>query len=83
MQMDEGLEARAERRRATWNWERRVAKTFEEHEHDGLDFWANAPSSAKFDAMWELIVEAWMLGGQLGPAPRFQGSVVAVRRFEG
>jgi len=80
--MDNGPEARAARRRATWNWECRVAKTFAEHEQDGLDFWADAPSSAKLDAMWDLIVEAWLLGGKRGPAPRFQGSVVAIRRFE-
>jgi len=78
--VDEAYRRRAEARRATWTGG--VARSFEELDEMGADFWANASSSAKFDAMWQLLVDAWVIEGKHGSPPRFQGSLVGVGRFE-
>jgi hypothetical protein len=73
-------DARAARRRKTWTGGR--ARSFVELEDKGLEFWVNAEPGAKLQAMWDAIVEAWILGGKDGPPPRLQGSTFGVGRFE-
>ena len=74
------FEARAAHRRATWSGG--VARSFAELDDRGLDFWVHADSSTKFQAMWDAIVEAWVVSGKHGPPPRFQGSTFGIGRFE-
>lgn len=76
---DPDAEARAARRRATWS--SGVARSFDELDARGLEFWANAAPSAKLQAMWDAIVEAWVIQGNHGPPPRFDGSASGVGRF--
>ena len=57
--MDEGFRRRAEARRATWTGG--VARSFDELEERGVEFWANASPSQKLTAMWQLIVDAWVI----------------------
>jgi hypothetical protein len=73
-------EIRAARRRATWTGGR--AASFEDLEEKGLEFWVNAEPAAKLQAMWDAIVEAWIISGKNGPPPRFQGSAFGVGRHE-
>jgi hypothetical protein len=73
-------EIRADRRRATWTGGR--AASFEDLEEKGLEFWVNADPAAKLQAMWDAIVEAWVINGKHGPPPRFQGSAFGVGRHE-
>jgi len=77
---DADAEMRAARRRATWTGGR--ASSFEELEDEGLAFWVNADPAAKLQAMWDAIVEAWVIGGKNGPPPRFQGSAFGIGRHE-
>ena len=74
------FEERAARRRRTWTGG--VSKTFSEHEARGLVFWAEAPPAARLQAMWDAIIEAWIVQGKNGPPPRLQGSLVGVGRHE-
>jgi hypothetical protein len=74
------FEARAARRRATWSGGK--AASFDELEQTGLAYWAGATAGQKFQAMWDALVEAWIIEGKHGPPPRFQGSIVGVGRFE-
>ena len=78
--LDPEYEARAAARRATLTGQK--ASSFEELERAGLQYWANASAGQKLQAMWDAIVEAWIIEGKNGPPPRFQGSVVGVGRFE-
>ena len=78
--MDDGFEARAAARRASWVGG--VARSFEELETNGVEFWASASHAAKLTAMLQLLTDAWVIEGENGPAPRFQGSVVGIGRFE-
>ena len=78
--MDESFRRRAAARRATWSGG--VARSFDELEEMGLEFWRNASSSAKLNAMWQLLVDAWVVEGKHGSPPRFQGSIIGVGRFE-
>lgn len=71
---------RAARRRATWTGGR--VASFEELEDKGLEFWVNAEPATKLQAMWDAIVEAWIIKGKHGPPPRFQGSAFGVGRHE-
>lgn len=73
-------EMRAARRGLTWTGGR--AASFEELERKGLEFWLNAEPAAKLQAMWDAIVEAWIINGKHGPPPRFQGSAFGVGRHE-
>jgi hypothetical protein len=73
-------ETRAARRRATWIGGR--ASSFDELEEKGLAFWVNAEPAAKLQAMWDAIVEAWIINGKHGPPPRLQGSTFGVGRHE-
>jgi hypothetical protein len=78
--VDDGFEARAAARRATWSGG--VARTLEELDAAGQEFWARATPGQKLTAMLEMLTDAWVLEGKHGPAPRFQGSIVGVGRFE-
>ena len=78
--MDDGFERRAAERRATWQGG--VAHSFAELEKRGQEFWRAAPPSARLDAMWGALVDAWVIQGKHGPAPGFQGSLVGIGRFE-
>ena len=73
-------QARAAQRPLTWSGG--VARSFEELERKGLEFWAAAEPSSKLQAMWDAIVEAWIIEGKHGPSPRFQGSTFGVGRHE-
>ncbi len=78
--MSDAFERRAAERRIAWSGG--VAKSFDELEARGLEFWADAPYGAKLSAMWQMIVDAWVMEGKHGSPPRFQGSIVGVGRFE-
>ena len=78
--MDDAFRRRAEARRATWTGG--VARSFVELETKGLEFWSAASPSQKLTAMWQLLVDAWVVEGKHGPPPGFQGSIVGVGRFE-
>ena len=73
-------QVRADRRRMTWSGGQ--ASSFAELEAKGLEFWANAEPATKLQAMWDAIVEAWIINGKNGPPPRFQGSAFGVGRHE-
>ncbi len=79
--MDANARHRADVRRASWQGG--VARTFEELEEKGLEFWRNAPPGARLTAMWQLIVDASAMEGTHGAPPGFQGSIVGIGRFEG
>ena len=78
--MDEAYEKRAALRRASLQG--RVARSWEELEEGGLEFWRSATPAARLSAMWQALVDAWVIKGKHGPPPGFQGSVVGVGRFE-
>lgn len=78
--MDDAFARRAAARRASWSGG--VARSFEELEAAGAAFWADAPPDVKLAAMWQLLVDAWVIEGKHGPPPGFQGSVVGIGRFE-
>ena len=80
MVMDEAFARRAAARRASWRGG--VAKSFDELEEAGAAFWAEAPPAAKLAAMWQLLVDAWVIEGKHGSPPGFQGSIVGIGRFE-
>jgi hypothetical protein len=78
--VDDDFESRAARRRATWRGG--VAHSWAEFEEIGLEFWRSSPPAARLTAMWEALIDAWVIKGKHGPPPGFQGSVVGVGRFE-
>jgi len=61
--MDDAYRARAEARRSRLRGG--VAHSFEELERAGLEFWQSAPPGARLDAIWQLIVDEWIVGGKL------------------
>jgi hypothetical protein len=67
-------------RRVTWTGGRAVS--FAELQERGLEFWVRAEPATKLKAMWDTILEAWIICGKHGPPPRFQGSVFGVGRHE-
>jgi hypothetical protein len=73
-------ENRAALRRLTWTGGR--ATSYADLEDRGLEFWANAEPGTKLQAIWDAIIEAWVISGKNGPPPRFQGSAVGVGRHE-
>ena len=79
-EMDEAFRRRAEARRATWTGG--VARSFEELESKGFEFWNAASPSQKLNAMWQLLVDGWVIEGKHGPPPGLQGSVVGIGRLE-
>jgi hypothetical protein len=78
--MDDAYRARAEARRSRLRGG--VAHSFEELERAGLEFWQSAPPGARLDAIWQLIVDEWIVGGKRGPPPRLDGSAWGILRFE-
>jgi len=77
---DSDFEERAAHRRATWQGG--VARSFDDLEEEGIEFWVNADPATKLQAMWDAIVEAWIMKGKHGAPPRFQGSTFGIGRFE-
>ncbi|MBI4704958.1 MAG: hypothetical protein HY744_27955 [Deltaproteobacteria bacterium] len=77
--MERDYRRRAAARRASWFGA--AARSFDEHERQGMAFWDDAPDAAKLEATWRLLVDAWAMKGRHGPAPGFQGSVLGVGRF--
>jgi hypothetical protein len=78
--MNDAFRRRAEARRATWRGS--VARSFSELEAQGLSFWQQASPGARLSAMLQLLSDAWVIDGKAGAAPRFQGSLVGIGRFE-
>jgi hypothetical protein len=78
--MDEAFEKRAALRRATLQGG--VARSWEDLDARGLEFWASSTPAARLNATWQALVDAWVIKGKHGPPPGFQGSVVGVGRFE-
>jgi hypothetical protein len=78
--VDDAYEARAEQRRL--RMQGGVAGSFEALDQAGIDYWQAAPGGARLEAIWQTIVDAWVVGGRLGPAPRFDGSTWGIGRFE-
>lgn len=78
--MDDAYQARAERRRR--ELQGGVVGSFDALDRAGLDFWPAASGGARLEATWQAIVDAWVLGGRRGPAPRFDGSTWGIGRFE-
>lgn len=68
-------------RRAAWNGG--VAASHEQLEAEELRFWAEASPSDRFNAVWQMALEAWTIGGENGAPPRLQGSPVGVRTRAG
>lgn len=60
-----------------------VARSTQELELKGLEFWATADPAMRLQAMQDAIIEAWIIKGKHGPPPRFQGSTFGIGRFEG
>ena len=78
--MDAAYLARAALRRAKMRGG--VARSFDELERAGLEYWQDADGAARLEAIWELIVDAWVLKGEHGPSPRFDGSTCGVLEHE-
>jgi hypothetical protein len=78
--MDDAFEKRAALRRASWDGG--VARSWAELDRRGSEFWRTATPSARLNAMWQALIDAWIIKGKHGPPPGFQGSVVGIGRFE-
>lgn len=78
--VDSAYKLRAEERRRRLRGG--VAKSFEDLEEAGLVFWATATADERLRAIFEMHIDAWIVGGKLGPAPRFDGSTWGIGRFE-
>lgn len=59
-----------------------VARSFDELEQAGRDFWKSASYAAKLQATHDALIDAWILKGRHGPPPRFDGSTWGVLEFE-
>jgi hypothetical protein len=79
--MDQSYKSRAEARRARISVGV-VANSFDELEQAGLEYWQNATPGERLSAIWQLIVDEWVIGGKRGPPPRFDGSTCGVLSFE-
>lgn len=79
--MEKDFAERARERQA--RWQGGVARTHEEMAEEDLRFWRNATPSQRLEAVWQMALEAWVLKGAHGPAPRLQGSPVGIRRKAG
>jgi hypothetical protein len=78
--VDESFKERASARRALWE-----GGSVELSDASDLDrqFWAQATSTQKFDAIWSLALEAWAMKRGDEPAPRLLGSPVGIRSRAG
>jgi hypothetical protein len=57
------------------------ARTFAEHEEQGVAFWKHAAAADKFEAIVQLVRDSWYLGGNDGPPPRLDRSAHGVRKL--
>lgn len=71
-------ERRAERRRAMPFGK---AKSFAEHEAQGLAYWSEVDPAVKLDAIVELIEAVWYLQGGDGPPPGLDRSTHGARKL--
>ncbi len=78
--MSDTTEARAEARRANWSGGR-VPLRCSDAELE-LRFWADATSSQKFDAVWEMAMEAWTLKNGNESVPRLDVTCFGVRPLD-
>ncbi|MEZ4297371.1 MAG: hypothetical protein R3B70_20570 [Polyangiaceae bacterium] len=76
--MDDAYRQRAAARRATWTGG--VASSHDAMEQADIEFWRNATASDRFNAVWQMAIDAWVIEGSDAPAPRLQGSPCGVRR---
>ncbi len=75
----EGETIRLQGERAQWRVKR--AETFDEMALQHLRDWQAAGSSARLQAAWEMVEEAWRLKKRNPDELRLQRSIVRVRRF--
>lgn len=78
--VDDAFFERAAARRATWTGG--AVKRDAEGEAD-IAFWLASTPSDRWNAVWQMAQDAWVIEGAHGPAPRLQGSPCGVRRREG
>lgn len=78
--MDANFAKRAEARRKLMTGG--VARSFEELERASEAFWDAASYAAKLEATHDALTEAWIVKGQHGPPPRFDGRTWGVLKFE-
>lgn len=71
--------ARERRRRAR----ERLVRFGEEERPFDLRFWQGQDPNARFEAAWEMVVEARRMRGQEPSEPRLQRSVEHLQRFPG
>ena len=57
------------------------AETFEEHEAQGIAFWATVSKADRFQAIVELVNASWYLQGRDGPPPRLDRTAHGARRL--
>ena len=79
MPVDAAFKKRAEERRSRMVGG--VARSFEELELASAQFWAKADYTARLKATHDALWEAWVVQGQHGPPPRFDGSTWGVLEF--
>lgn len=77
--VDDEFKRRAEERRRRMTGG--IARSFEELDRAGREFWDSASFSAKLEATHDAIIEAWVIQGYDTP-PRFDGSTWGVLKFE-
>ena len=75
------LESRAEKRRNTWQSAK--AASHSEMSREDQRFWSSTTASQRFDAVWDMALEAWSLKRGAEPAPRLQGSPSGIRKRTG
>ena len=78
---DEDFEARAAERRK--HWRGGVVRSHEEMAARDLEFWAAMTPEQRLAAVFELMEQLRLLGGDDGPAPRLDRSVGGVRPRKG
>ena len=59
-----------------------VARSFEELDQASRAYWDAASAEVKLQATHDAIAEAWIVKGQDGPPPRFDGRTWGVLQFE-
>ncbi len=59
-----------------------VARSFDDLDKASREFWRQATPEVKLQAMFDALVEAWILKGSHGSPPRFDGSTWGVLRHE-
>lgn len=76
--MDTASQQRAEQRRSSWSGAK--VSSHAEMAVADIAFWQQASPTIRFDAVWQMAIEAWILKRGDEPAPRLQGSPVGIRK---